>query len=107
MYRVVKSKFQEGYAIHKIAKIVKNEIYIEAEPLIKAKSMSELKKSCIAISSAINSPILDKANTIMLHKTQWNENDIPFYDDVVDDILEEEFMNEHTFSDEDKAHTRW
>lgn len=107
MYRVVKSKYQEGYAIHKISKIVKEEIYIDAEPILKAKSMAELKKLCNFIYSAVHMPALDKGDIIIQHKAMWNENDIPFYEDVTEDILEEELISDYAFDDEDKAHTRW
>ena len=107
MYRVVKSKYQEGYSVHKVSKVVNEEIYVEAEPILKAKSMAELKKLVNFLYSAVSMHALDKANVITVHKTVWNENEIPFYDDIADDILEEELESEHVFTDDDKAHTRW
>lgn len=107
MYRLIKSKNPEGYSVHKILKIDKGETYVEAEPLLKAETVKKLHTLTKELNMALDKPSLNKSDIVLVHKTLWNENDIPFYDDIADEVLEQEFMNEHTFSDEDKAHTRW
>lgn len=107
MYRIVKCRYSKEFAIHKIAKKVNGELYIEADPAIKAESLSKLKKLCQELATAFTLPTLDKSDVVILHRTVWNENEIPFYEDISDDVLEEEYLNDDIYSDDDKAHSRW
>lgn len=94
MYRVIKSKHPTAYAIHKIVKLEKGELYIEADPIIKVPEMYLLQEFLGDITKALSKDVLSKSEVIVLHKTLWNENDIPFFEDVADAVLEEEFSEE-------------
>lgn len=94
MYRVIKSKSPASYAVHRVIKVEDGETYIDSTPVVKASSKEDLYALLVAISEAYDDEHLDKGNVITIHKTMWNENDIPFFEDVSEDLLEAEFSEE-------------
>jgi hypothetical protein len=93
MYRIVKSKYSSYYAIHKITKFSKGETYIEADPVIKAESLEQLKLIWESVNKAFAHSVIKKDHTIIQHRVTWNESDIPFYEDISETLLEQEFKD--------------
>jgi len=95
MYRIVKSKKPTAFGIYKVSKIEKGETYIDAFPVISADTLKELLELLVKLNKAIEQETLDKSDVITLHNKLWHETDHPFFEDISEELIEDEFLDEH------------
>ena len=99
MYRIVKSKLPEEYGIHKVIKEKDGELYVDAIPVLKSYTKAKLFLLLDELLEAKTHRTLDKKEVNLVHKTMWNENEIPFFEDISDEELETEFETEEDDND--------